>query len=141
MKPTLRLLAVSFVLLAVWAPRASAQDTETYIISTYRVAPGQHIAFLEWMAGQEAASQAAGVPVGVWYVHQNGASWDFLQIAPDVELTDEQEAAADAAAQARGLAIGTAAGIQLRQYVAEHTDTFAGGPQSAADLLAAARGN
>ena len=141
MKLTLRLLAVSFALLAVWAPRANAQDTDTYIISTYRVAPGQHIAFLEWMAGQEAASRDAGLPVGVWYVHQNGASWDFLTIAPDVDLTDEQVAAGDAAAQARGLAIGAAAGIQLRQYVAEHTDTFAGGPMTATELLAAARGN
>lgn len=141
MKLTLRLLAVSFVLLAVWAPRASAQDTDTYIISTYRVAPGQHIAFLEWMAGQEAAAQAAGVPVGVWYVHQNGASWDFLQISPDVDLTEEQGAAVDAAAQARGLAIGPAGGIQLRQYVAEHSDTFAAGPMSAAELLDGARGN
>jgi hypothetical protein len=141
MKRTLSLLAFSFVLLAVWAPRASAQDTDTYIISTYRVAPGQHIAFLEWMANQEAASRDAGLPVGVWYVHQNGASWDFLQIVPDVELTDEQEAAGDAAAQARGLATGAAAGIEFRKYIAEHTDTFAGGPTTAAELLAAARGN
>jgi hypothetical protein len=141
MKRTLGLLAISFVLLAVWAPRASAQDTDTYIISTYRVAPGQHIAFLEWMANQEAAARDAGLPVGVWYVHQNGASWDFLQISPDVELTDEQEAAGDAAAEARGLATGPAAGIELRRYIAEHTDTFAGGPMTAAELLAGARGN
>lgn len=141
MKRTLGLLAISFALLAVWAPRVSAQDTDTYIISTYRVAPGQHIAFLEWMANQEAASRDAGLPVGVWYVHQNGASWDFLQISPDIELTDEQEAAGDAAAEARGLATGAAAGIQLRTYIAEHTDTFAGGPSTAAELLAAARGN
>ena len=141
MKRTLPLLIVSFMLLAVWAPRASAQEVDTYIISEYRVAPGQHIAFLEWMAGQEAAAQEAGIPIGVWYVHQNGASWDFLQIAPDVDTTDEQDAAADAAAQARGLAIGPAAGIQLRQYVAEHTDTFAGGPMTAAQLLERARGN
>lgn len=141
MKRMLGLLAISFALLAVWAPRVTAQDADTYIISTYRVAPGQHIAFLEWMTNQEAASRDAGLPVGVWYVHQNGASWDFLQISPDIELTDEQEAAGDAAAAARGLPTGAAAGIQLRQFVAEHTDTFAGGPSTAAELLAAARGN
>ena len=63
MKRMLGLLAISFALLAVWAPRVSAQDTDTYIISTYRVAPGQHIAFLEWMANQEAASRdAAAAP-------------------------------------------------------------------------------
>jgi hypothetical protein len=139
MKRTLGLLAISFVLLAVWAPRANAQDVGTHIISTYRIAPGHHIAFLEWMASQEAAAQDAGVPASQWYVHQNGDSWDFLHISPD--LTDEQDDAVDAAARARGLKTGPAASIELRMHVAEHRDTFAGGPTTAAQLLAAARGN
>jgi hypothetical protein len=32
-----------------------------------------------------------------------------------------------------------AAGVELRQYVAWHTDTFAGGPMTASELLDAAQ--
>jgi len=138
MKSVLRFLIMSVVLLAAWSLPASAQD-QSSIISTYRIAPGHHVAFLQWMADQEAASRDAGVPVGQWYVHQNGDSWDFLVISPD--LTDEQDAAADAAAAARGLKVGLPAGIELRQHVAEHHDTYAAGPRTASELLAAARGN
>ena len=138
MKSMLRFLIMSVVLLAAWSLPASAQD-QSSIISTYRIAPGHHVAFLQWMADQEAASRDAGVPVGQWYVHQNGDSWDFLVISPD--LTDEQDAAADAAAAARGLKVGLPAGIELRQHVAEHHDTYAAGPRTASELLAAARGN
>jgi hypothetical protein len=63
------------------------------IISIYRVAPGQHVAFLQWIADREASSLQAGV----------------------------------------------AAGVELRQYVAWHTDTFAGGPMTASELLDAAQ--
>lgn len=140
MKSALRLLVLCLVFLAVWSSRASAQaEPETYIVSMYRVAPGQHVAFLQWMANQEAAAAEAGVPAGEWYVHQNGDHWDFLQIAPDI--TDEQNDAIDVAAAARGLKTGPQASIELRQYVAWHTDTFAGGPMTAAELLAAAQGN
>lgn len=138
MKIMLRFLTLSVVLLAAWSSPASAQD-QSSIISIYRIAPGQHVAFLQWMANQEAASRDAGVPVGQWYVHQDGDSWDFLGIALD--LTDEQDAAVDAAAQARGLKTGPPAGIELRRYVASHTDTYAAGPMTASELLAAAQGN
>ena len=102
MKSAFRLLVLCLVFLAVWSSRANAQaEPETYIVSMYRVAPGQHVAFLQWMANQEAAAAEAGAPTGQWYVHQNGDHWDFLQIAPD--LTDEQDDAIDVAAAARGL--------------------------------------
>lgn len=139
MKVLASLLIVSAFFLTTWSSPASAQESETWIISTYRIAPGHHVAFLQWMADQEAASRDAGVPVAQWYVHQNGDSWDFLGISPD--LTDEQDAAVDAAAVARGLKVGMPAGIELRQHVAEHHDTYAGGPRTASELLAAARGN
>ena len=139
MKSTLRLMVLLSVFLVAWSSQATAQEEQESIISIYRVAPGQHIAFLQWMANQEAAAQDAGVPAGQWYVHHNGDSWDYLQISLD--LPDEQDQAVDAAAQARGLKTGGPAGIELRQYVASHTDTFAGGPMTASELLAAAQGN
>jgi len=136
MQHLLRVLAVA-LFVAVWPSQSLAQVEQESIISIYRVAPGQHVAFLQWMADREASSQQAGVPAGQWYVHHNGDSWDFLQIATD--LTAEQAEAVDAADQAAGLTTGVAAGVELRQYVAWHTDTFAGGPMTASELLAAAQ--
>jgi hypothetical protein len=137
MKSLLRLLVLCLVFLAVGSARASAQDETESVISIYRVAPGQHMAFLEFMADGEAAAQDAGVPAPQWYVHHNGDSWDFLSIAPD--LTDEQADAVDAASRARGLRTGGQGAIEFRTYVAWHTDTYAGGPMTAAELLADAQ--
>ena len=134
MQHLLRVLAVA-LLVAVWPSQSLAQEEQESIISIYRIAPGHHVEFLQWMADREASSQEAGVPAGQWYVHHNGDSWDFLLIAP--APTDEQNAAVDAADQARGLKIGPAGAVELRQHVAWHTDTFAGGPMTASELLAA----
>jgi hypothetical protein len=139
MKSLLRLFAVLAVLLAAWSSQASAQEDQSSIISIYRVAPGQHMAFLQWLANQEAAAQDAGVPASQFYAHMNGDSWDYLQISS--ELSDEQNEAVDAAARARGLKTGPPAGIEFRQYIAWHTDTYAAGPMTAAELLSGARGN
>lgn len=138
MKSVLRLVIVSAVFLAAWSLPASAQD-QVHIISIYHVAPGQQVAFLQWAANQEAASRDAGVPVGQWYVHMDGDSWDYLGIALDT--TEEQDAAIDAAAEARGMKTGMPAGIELRKYITSHTDTYAAGPMTASELLATAQGN
>ena len=142
MQSSFRLLAVTLLIFAVWVPRASAQDEDqTYIITTYHVAPGHQTAFLEWAANQDAIAQEVGLPIGQWYVHMNGDSWDYLQIAPDIDTTPEQDEALDAAARARGMATGPAVGIELRQHIASHTDTFVAGPMTAAEILAALRGD
>ena len=117
---------------------AMAQDEQTRLVSLYRVAPGQHVAFLEWMAANEAAATQAGVPASQWYAHMNGDAWDYLIIAP--ETTDEQDAAVEAAIQAQGRPTGPAGGIEFRKYMAWHTDTFVAGPMTAAELLALVRG-
>ncbi|MGH7587597.1 MAG: hypothetical protein ACRELU_03285 [Gemmatimonadota bacterium] len=124
--------------LAAVGPLLAQDDEAVSIVSLYRVAPGQHVAFLEWMAGGEAAATQAGVPASQWYVHQNGDSWDFLVIAP--ETTDEQDAAVDAALQAQGRPTGPAGGIEFRKYMAWHTDTFVAGPMTATEILALIRG-
>lgn len=119
-------------------PALAQEDEAVSIVALYRVAPGQHIAFLEWMAAQEAAAAQAGVPASQWYAHMNGDSWDYMVIAP--ETTDEQDAAVDAALQAAGRPTGPAGGIEFRKYMAWHTDTSAAGPMTAAELLARVSG-
>jgi hypothetical protein len=109
------------------------------IVSLYRVAPGKHLDFLKWMATREAISKEAGVGAVQWYTHTNGDSWDFVAIAP--EPTKEQDAKVDELTKQKGLKIEFAAALEFRQFIAYHTDTFARGPLSAADLVRMAAGS
>ena len=52
-------------------------------------APGQHRAFLKWMADRDAIGKSIGLPQAQWYVHMEGGSWDYDGIAP--VLTDAQQ--------------------------------------------------
>ena len=109
------------------------------IVSLYRVAPGKHLDFLKWMATREAINKEAGVGAAQWYAHTNGDSWDFVAIAP--EPTKAQDAKVDELTKQKGLKTGFAAALEFRQFIAYHTDTFADGPQSAADLIRMAAGS
>jgi hypothetical protein len=107
------------------------------IVSIYRIAPGKHVDFLKWMAAREAISKEAGLAATQWYVHTDGDSWDYVLIAP--QTTAEQEKKVDELAAKAGLKTGYAASLELRQYMAVHTDTMATGPMSAADIVAMAK--
>jgi len=65
-------------------------------VALYRAAPGQQVALLKWMAAQDRASQAAGLPPTQIYAHTDGDSWDYMAIDP--VTTPAQDAAVDAAA-------------------------------------------
>ncbi len=141
MIPTITLFVV---LMLVAAPRALTQtggsdEPSESLISIYHIAPGQHLAFLQWMTARGAIGEKLGIPATQWYAHLDGDSWDYVAIGP--VTTDEQDRAVDAAAKAQGLTSGFAAGIELRHLINSHTDTFALGPISAADLVALAQGN
>ena len=105
-------------------------------IALYRAAPGQQVALLKWLAGQNRAAQAAGVPTGKLYAHTDGDSWDYLAIDP--VTTPAQDAAVDAAAKKMGMPAGPAAALEFRKYIATHTDTFVIGPVTPEQYLAMA---
>src|SRR3954470_12168324 len=103
-------------------------------VALYRAAPGQQVALLRWLAQQDRAAQAAGLPASKLYAHTDGDSWDYLAIDP--VTTPAQDAAVDAAAKKMGMAAGPAASIEFRKYISTHTDTFAIGPVTPAQYLA-----
>ena len=121
--------------LSIALPAAAQAPAEPpgAIVTLYRAAPGQQVALLQWLANQERAAAAAGVPASRLYVHQNGDAWDYLLIAP--ELTEAQDDAVEAAAKQLGIPTGPGVGIDLRKHVAWHTDTLVAGPTSVADYL------
>jgi len=112
---------------------AVAADVGTVIVSIYYVAPGKQVDFLKWMAGQEAFAKEAGVGATQWYAHQDGDAWDYVAVSP--ATTPEQDKKVDEVAKKHGQKTGMAAGLVMRQYISRHTDTYAYGPVSAADLL------
>jgi hypothetical protein len=123
---------------ALAAPALMAQDVKAApepgraIVSLYRIAPGEQLAFLKWMATRDAIDQQLNLPRANWYAHVDGDSWDYIAIGP--QLTDAQQKQADDAARAKGLAVGPRASIEIRQFVASHTDTLSSGPMTASQL-------
>lgn len=126
------LVAVVAMAAGVSTVLAQAQP-KTSIVSIYRIAPGKHLAFLKWMAAREAADASAGIPATQWYRHLDGDSWDYVGIAPAMDDATGQKS--DAAAKSRGLSTGMKAGLELRELMASHTDTYASGPSTAAQLV------
>jgi membrane-bound lytic murein transglycosylase B len=114
----------------------SAPNAPTMVVSIYHVAPGKHLDFLRYMAQSDAIAKEAGIGATQWYAHLDGDSWDYVTISP--ATTDEQDRRVDAIARQRGRPGGFAGGIQFRQFINSHTDTYARGPTTAADLVAAA---
>lgn len=131
MKPIMGALIILGAMIAT--PAAAQQQTGGAIVSVYRAAPGHQEQLLTWFAQQEAINKAAGIPPTQLYVHQDGASWDFLIVAP--QTTPQQDQAFDAAARRMGAPVGPRAGLELRKHIAEHTDTFVAGPTTATEWL------
>jgi hypothetical protein len=132
-------LLVAACALAAAAPRWTPQDKKEpgrARITIYHVAPGKHLDFLRWMAAQDEVAKEAGVPAVQLYAHIDGDSWDYLGLAPVTTL--EQDKKLDEIAAKKGLKTGLPASLEFRQLLASHTDTFAAGPTSAADLVAQA---
>ncbi len=125
----------ALVLAAVFAAGAPAlADSSSRQIEIYRIAPGQHAAFVRFIALCDEANARAGLPPRQLYVHQDGASWDFMLIQPD-EVTPEQSKALDAAYKALKIPQGGKFFVHIRQFIVEHTDTVATGPTTAAEWL------
>jgi hypothetical protein len=124
--------------LASAAPRWSQDKKETARarITIYRVAPGRQLDFLKWMAAQDEVAREAGVATVQLYAHLDGDDWDYLGIGPIV--TPDQEKRLDEVAAKKGLKTGFPAALEFRALLASHTDTYAVGPTSAAELVAQA---
>ena len=104
-------------------------------VEIYKIAPGQHEAFLRLIAQYDQGNKAAGLPPRQLYVHQDGADWDFLIIQPE-DTTPEQDRLVDAELKRLGAPQGAKFFLEIRKFIASHTDTVASGPTTAADWLA-----
>lgn len=126
-------LAFSALLMIALPLRAA--EVPRMLVEIYHVAPGQHAAFLEAIAKYDEANRIAGLPPRQLYVHEDGASWDFMLIQP-AETPADKAPALKAAWEKLGLPTGADFFISFRQFIASHEDTFVNGPTTAADYLA-----
>ena len=134
MKTLFCALAISLAAPAL-AQTTAPPPVQKVVVEIYRIAPGQHEAFLEAIAKYDEANRMAGLPPRQLYVHSDGASWDFMLIQP-AETPPDKQAALDAAWDKLKLPSGVDFFLDYRKFIAEHTDTFAKGPTTAADYLA-----
>ena len=125
-------IAFAFVFVSL---QAFAAEPPKMLVEIYHIAPGQHTAFLEAIAKYDEANRIAGLPPRQLYVHDDGASWDFMLIQP-AETPPDKAAALKAAWEKLGLPTGADFFLSFRQYIASHEDTFVNGPTTAADFLA-----
>ncbi len=132
-------LAITFAAAPVRAQTATPPrpDLPEVAIEIYRIAPGQHEAFLRLIAQFDAANKEAGLPARQLYVHQDGADWDFIFIQPE-HNPPGKSARVSEALKKMGAPSDADFFFEIRRFIASHTDTAAVGPTTAADWLARA---
>lgn len=116
-------LIVPLLVLGVLASASALADSKEMVIEIYRVAPGKHEEFLRHLALLDQANAEAGLPPRQLFVHEDGASWDFVLLQP-AHNTDEENAKLDAAYKKLGIPQGAKFFVNFRKLIAEHTDTF-----------------
>lgn len=127
--------AFTTMLVLLLALQASGAEVPRMVVEIYRIAPGQHTAFLQAIARYDEANKMAGLPPRQLYVHSDGANWDFMLIQP-AETPEDKAAALKAAWEKLALPTGADFFLSFRQFIASHEDTFVNGPTTAADYLA-----
>ena len=133
MHRTIKLLFAASAFAAVGLTGAAPPDKPAHaMISIYRIATGKQAEFLKWMAARDAIDKEAGIAQAQWYAHVDGDSWDYLVIGPDP--TPEQGKKVEEAMKKHGLTTGFKQSLEVRQFIASHTDTFAVGPVTVSEL-------
>lgn len=133
-RPFLALAVLSLISAAPAAAQQAPPEPKKMLVEIYRIAPGQHENFMRLIALFDEANRRAGLPPRQLYVHQDGASWDFMLIQP-ADIPDDKEKALADAYKALKTPSGPNFFVTIRSYIAEHTDSFVSGPTSASDWL------
>lgn len=113
---------VPYLVSGVLASVTAFADSKDMVVEIYRVAPGMHEEFLRQIALYDQANAEAGLPPRQLFVHQGGASWDFLILQP-ADHTDEESQKLDAAFKKLGIPQGAKFFVNFRRLITEHTDT------------------
>ncbi len=121
---------------AATAPAAAEEWPEAWF-EIFKLAPGKQEEFVRRIDQVDQIAAAAGLPPIQLFFHENGADFDVILFKPvrATKLTADQEARMDAKRKELGMPRGPAYFVNIREIVAEHTDSKTVGPVSAAKWL------
>jgi hypothetical protein len=130
-----RLLKILVLLVSLITALAfsTASSANVKTISLYKIAPGKHLEFIQWMSAWDEVYEEIGLEQPVWYRNIRGDSWDFFVIFPPFDRAKEDEM--EKVGKARGLDIGFAWKLKHWEFIAENTGTLVQGPTTPAQLL------
>lgn len=103
----------------------------------FKLAPGKQEEFIRRIDQADQVTAAAGLPPIQLFFHENGADFDVILFKPvtGYKPTPEQEARMAAKRKELGMPSGPAYFVNIRELVAEHTDSKTIGPISAGQWL------
>ena len=103
----------------------------------FKLAPGKQEEFIRRIAQADEVAAAGGQPPIQLFFHENGADFDVIIFKPvtGFKPTPAQEAAMNAKRKELGMPSGPAYFVNIRELIAEHTDSKTYGPLSAATWL------
>lgn len=128
-------LLVATLLAATLTHAAEPNPLPQSSIEVFRIAPGEHENFLKTLAQVEAASKQVGLKPKQLFVHDSGASWDFILIQSE-QQDPKKVAALFKLLQEQGFPSGPDYFFEARKRFAWHEDSSALGPTTATDYLA-----
>lgn len=120
------------------APAAESDEWPEAWFEIFKLAPGKQEEFIRRIAQADEVAAAAGLPPIQIFFHENGADFDVILFKPvtGVKLSPAQEDAMAKKRRELGLPSGPAYFVNIRELVAEHTDSKTYGPLSAGRWLA-----
>ncbi len=120
------------------APSAGKAAWPEAWFEIFKLAPGKQEEFVRQIAQADEVSAAGGFAPIQLFFHENGADFDVILFKPvtGIEPAPEQQAAMEKKQKELGLPSGPAYFVNIRELVAEHTDSKTYGPLSAATWLA-----
>ncbi|MCP3730926.1 hypothetical protein M9978_10840 [Sphingomonas sp. MG17] len=119
-------------------PAPAAEEWPEAWFEIFKLAPGKQEEFIRRIDQADQVAAAAGLPPIQLFFHENGADFDVILFKPvtGYKPTPEQEAKMAAKHKELGLPNGPAYFVNIRELVAEHTDSKTVGPVSAGKWLA-----
>lgn len=144
----MKYLAIAIAALALPVVPAVAQDAPKPAAAQeawpeawfeiFKLAPGKQEEFIRRIDQADQVAAAGGQPPIQLFFHENGADFDVIIFKPvtGFKPTPAQEAAMNAKRKELGLPSGPAYFVNIRELIAEHTDSKTYGPLSAATWLA-----
>lgn len=120
------------------APAAADAPWPEAWFEIFKLAPGKQEQFIRELALADEVAAAGGFPPTQLFFHENGADFDVILFKPvtGIEPTPEQAAAMEKKSKELGLPSGPAYFVNIRELIAEHSDSKTYGPLSAATWLA-----